>query len=144
MNNAVFGKTMENVKNRANIHATTSDTNVAKWFSKMTFKNSIYVRGLYLIENYKSEIIYDKPIYVGTSILDLSKLHMMNFRYNVFEEQYKGNYELIYSDTDSFVYRFKCSDAFGKVVVPNKNILIYQTRNENIYENIVINTIRNS
>jgi len=47
MNNAVFGKPMENVKNRANIHATTSDTNAVKWFSKMTFKNSRYFKGLY-------------------------------------------------------------------------------------------------
>ena len=62
MNNAVFGKTMENLKNRATIHATTSDENAIKWFSKMTFKNSRYFRGLYLIENNKTEIIYDKPI----------------------------------------------------------------------------------
>ena len=48
MNNAVFGKTMENVKTRANIHATTSDTNAVKWFSNMTFKNSRYFRGLYI------------------------------------------------------------------------------------------------
>ena len=65
MNNAVFGKTMENVKHRVNIHATTSDANAIKWFSKMTFKNSRYNTGSYLIETYKTEIIYDKPIYVG-------------------------------------------------------------------------------
>jgi len=106
MNNAVFGKTMENVKNRANIHATTSDANAFKGFAKLTFKTSRYFRGLYFIENYKTEIIYNKPIYVGTSILALSKLHMMDFHYNVIEKQYKGKYEIIYSDTDSFVYRF--------------------------------------
>ena len=107
MNNAVFGKTMDNVKNRANIHATTSDENAIKWFSTMTFKNSRYTKGLYLIENYKTEIMYDKPIQVGASMFDLSKLHMMDFHYNVIEEQYKGNYELIYSDSDSFVYNFQ-------------------------------------
>ena len=112
---------MENVKNRANIHATTSDTNSIKWFSKLTFKNNRYFRGLYLIGNYKTEIIYEKPIYVGTSILDLSKLHMMDFHYNIIEEQHKGQYELIYSDTDSFVYRFKCSDVYDDIVCPNKN-----------------------
>ena len=40
----------------------------------MTFKNNRYFKGLCLIENYKTEVIYDEPIYVGTSILDLSKL----------------------------------------------------------------------
>ena len=52
MNNAVFGKTMENVANRANIHATTSDTNAVEWFSTMTFIYSRYFRGVYLIGNY--------------------------------------------------------------------------------------------
>ena len=38
MNNSVFGKTMENIKNRVNIHATTSEDNAAKWFSKIHMK----------------------------------------------------------------------------------------------------------
>ena len=52
------------------------------------------MRGLYLIETFPTEIVYDKPIYVGTSILDLSKLHMMDFHYNAIEEQYKINMSL--------------------------------------------------
>ena len=79
---------------RAAIHATPSNMNAVKWFSKMTFKNSKYFRGLYLIETYKTKIIYDKPIYVGTSSLDLSKLHMMDFHYNVIEEHRKDNVNL--------------------------------------------------
>ena len=53
----------------------------------MTIKNSRYNKGLYLIGTNRTEIIYDKPIYVGTSILDLRKLHMMNFHCTVIEEQ---------------------------------------------------------
>jgi hypothetical protein len=68
MNNAVFGKTMENVKNRINLHLTTDDDNAIKWFSKINFKGSKNFDNLHLIEMYKQEIIYDKPIYVGTSI----------------------------------------------------------------------------
>ena len=45
-----------------------------------------------------------KPIYVGTSTLDLSKVCMMDFHYNVIEENFKDRYNLIYSDTDSMVY----------------------------------------
>ena len=51
MNNAVFGKTMDNVKNRVNTHATASDNNAINWFSKMTFENTGYNKGLYLIGN---------------------------------------------------------------------------------------------
>ena len=75
-----------------------------KWFSKINFKTGKSFDNLYLIEMYKQEIIYDKPIYVGTTILDLSKLHMMKFHYEVIDEQFKGHYNLIYTDTDSLVY----------------------------------------
>ena len=85
MNNAVFGKTMENVRNRMDLHLTTCDDNAIKWFSKFNYKNSKEFDGLHLIEMFKTEIIYDKPIYVGTSVLDLSKLCMMDFHYNVIQ-----------------------------------------------------------
>ena len=43
---------------------------------------------------------------------------MMDFHYNVIEEQYKRKYELIYSDTDSFIYRFKCSEVYDDIINP--------------------------
>ena len=112
MNNAVFGKTMENVKNRIQLHLTTQEDNAIKWFSKINFKNSKSIDNLHLIEMYKQEIIYDKPIYVGTSVLDLSKLHMMKFHYNVIHKEFEGKYNLIYSDTDSFVYNIEHPDIY--------------------------------
>ena len=59
--------------------------------------------GLYLIEMYKKEIVYDKPIYVGTSILDISKLCLLDFHFNVIVKEFKDNYSLLFSDTDSLV-----------------------------------------
>ena len=118
MNNSVFGKTMENVKNRINLHLTDNEPNAVKWFSKINFKTSKSIEDLYLIEMYKNEIVYDKPIYVGTSILDLSKLHMMRFHYEVIAKHF-NNYNLIYSDTDSFVYNIYCDDVY-KWVKDNK------------------------
>jgi hypothetical protein len=112
MNNAVFGKTMENVKNRIQLHLTTDEENAVKWFSKINFKTSKNFDNLHLIEMFKQEIVYDKPIYVGTSILDLSKLHMMNFHYNVINKEFEGKHDLIYSDTDSFVYNIKHPDVY--------------------------------
>ena len=78
MSNVVFGKAMERLESRVNIHATTSVDNAIKWFGKVTFKGCKEFCGLYLIEHFREEIVYDKPIYVGTSILDISKL-TMNF-----------------------------------------------------------------
>lgn len=61
---------------------------------------------------FKKEIVYDKPIYVGTSVLDLSKLHMMRFHYEVIQPNFENNYELIYSDTDSLTYNIKHPDVY--------------------------------
>ena len=112
MNNAVFGKTMENVKNRMKLHLTTDHDNAVKWFSKLNFKDSKYFEGLHMIEMYNTEIEYDKPIYVGTSILDLSKLHMMEFHYNTIQANFAGKYNLVYSDTDSLVYSLEHEDIY--------------------------------
>jgi hypothetical protein len=62
------------------------------------------------------EIVYDKPIYVGTSILDLSKLCMMDFHYNTVQPTFEGKYNLVYSDTDSLVYRIEHHDIYEWVV----------------------------
>ena len=64
MKNAVFGKTMENVKNRMDLHLTTSHENAVKWFNKINFKHVQSYDGLYLIETYKKQLVYDKPTYV--------------------------------------------------------------------------------
>ena len=88
MNNSVFEKTTENVRHRVNLHLTTDHANAVKWFSKSEFKHNTHARGLYLIETYKPKIVYDKPVYVGCTVLDLSKLHMMDFHYNVIQAQF--------------------------------------------------------
>jgi hypothetical protein len=57
-NDQCFLKNYGNVKNRVNTHATTSDKNAIKYFSKVDMKNAKYFSGLYLIEMYKQEIVY--------------------------------------------------------------------------------------
>ena len=114
MNNAVFCKTMENVKNRMNLRLTTEYDKCVKLFSSMYFKECSYknLNGLHLIELYREKVIYDKPIYVGTCILDLSKLHMMKFHYEVIHETFRGRYRLLYSDTDSLIYSIIHDDIY--------------------------------
>ena len=52
-------------------------------------------------------MLYDKLVYVGCSILDISKVRMMDFHFNTIHEHFEGNYDLLYSDTDSVVYQTK-------------------------------------
>lgn len=76
------------------LHLTTDHENAIKWFSKINHKNCQSYDGLYLIETYKKEIVYDQPIYVGTSILDLSKLCMMELHYNIINKELENKYKL--------------------------------------------------
>ena len=96
MNNAVLGKTMENVRNRMNLHLTTDHENAKKWFSRLD----------------QNHIIYDKRVYVGCAVLDLSKLHMTDLHYKVMQQQHGDRAQLIYSDTDSFVYEIEHEDIY--------------------------------
>jgi hypothetical protein len=83
-----------------------------KRFTSLDFKQSKCIDGLYIIENYKRELLYDKPIYIGASILDISKVVMMDFHYNTIHKNFENNYNLIYSDTDSLIYSIKHDDIY--------------------------------
>ena len=54
----------------------------------------------------------NKPIYIGVSILDLSKLHMYQYHYDVMTEKYDDRIKLLYTDTDSFIYHIETEDVY--------------------------------
>ena len=65
----------------------------------------IFHANLFAVERYKTKIELNKPIYTGASVLDLSKLHMMNFHYDFIKEQYPGEKSVLhFTDTDSLLY----------------------------------------
>ena len=112
MNNSVFGKTMENVKNRIDLRLAEDGKKVKKLQTKLQFKDSKVSDGFHLIELFRNEVVYDKPIYVGTTILDISKVCMMDFHYNVIHKHFEGRCHLVYSDTDSLVYVISHEDIY--------------------------------
>ncbi|XP_023243066.1 uncharacterized protein LOC111641174 [Centruroides sculpturatus] len=92
MNNSVFGKTMENIRNRVDIRLSCDPQKVKKLIAKPNFKHrTIYTENLCAIHMYKKKIVFNKPIYVGMSILDLSKHLMYDFHYNVMKPKYRDN-----------------------------------------------------
>ena len=60
----------------------------------------------------KKRLVYDKPLYVGSSVLDLSKFCMMDLHWNTTHKNFENKYNLIYSDTDSLVYRIEHPDIY--------------------------------
>ncbi|XP_067126115.1 uncharacterized protein [Centruroides vittatus] len=113
MNNSVFGKTMENIRNRVDIRLCCKAKQVEKLIAKPNFKHrTIFTENLCAIHMYKINIVFNKPIYVGMSILDLSKHLMYDFHYNIMKPKYGDNIKLLYQDTDSYIYDIKTDDFY--------------------------------
>ena len=61
------------------------------------------------------KILFNKPIYCGWAILELSKLYMQEFYYNVMKKKYGENVKMIYTDTDSFIFEIKTDDIYDDI-----------------------------
>ena len=113
MNNAPFGKTMENVRNRVDINLYTDEKLALKQFAKPQYLQSkIYSEDLIAIKKVKGVVKLDKPIYVGVAVLDLSKLHMYKFHYDFIKEKYNEKATLLFTDTDSLTYHIETEDLY--------------------------------
>ena len=122
MNNAVFGKTMENLRKRQNIKLITDEAKLLKYVSKPGFVNSkIFNENLVAVHNVKEKLVLDKPIYVGFCILDLSKWLMYDFHYGYIKNKYGCNAQLLFTDTDSLCYEIKTED-FYQDMFDNKDL----------------------
>ena len=112
MNNATFGKSMENVHNRSNIKLINNNREkLLKLIKQPNFQNAYQIcNRLALVESKPIKTMFNKPIYVGFVILETSKLHMYEFWYNHLKVKYGNKIKLIYTDTDSFVIEIETND----------------------------------
>ena len=119
INNAVFGKTMENVRKHRDIKLVTTDKKRSKLVSEPNYHmiNSIS-ENLSIIEMKRTKVKMNKPIYLGLPILEISKLLMYEFWYDYMKPKYGDNVKLCYMDTDSFIMNIK-TDNFYKDVANN-------------------------
>lgn len=114
MNNAVFGKTMENVRKRIDIRLVSSGAKAVKLISKCNFVDrKVFGENLVAIHLQKAKLIFNKATYVGMSILEMSKVCMYNFHHAVIKPYYGNRVELCYMDTDSFVYSITTDDLYS-------------------------------
>ena len=90
MNNSVFGKTMENIRNRIDVRLVTEEKELEKLVKKPNFDRiNIFTEDLVAVHMKKTTIKLHKPIYLGMSILDLSKTLMYDFHYNYIKPKYE-------------------------------------------------------
>ena len=116
MNNSVFGKTMENVRKHRDIKLVTTDKrrnqlvsepnyHTTKWFSE----------DLLAIEMKKIKVKMNKPVYLGLSILEISKTLTYKFWYEYIKTKYQNNAKLCYMDTGSFIIHIKTEDFYKHI-----------------------------
>ena len=116
MNNAVFGKKMENVRNHRDIKLVTSDKRRSILASEPNYYSSKCIsKDLMIMEMRKVEVKMNKPIYLGQAMLNISKTPMYEFWYDYIKPKYSDNARLCYMDTDSFVNYIKAEDFYKDI-----------------------------
>ena len=116
MNNAIFGKTMKNIRKHRDIKLVTTDKRRSKLVSEANYHRINYIsEDLSLIEMNKTKVKMNKPIYLGLSILDISKLLMCDFWYGYMRPKYGDHVKLCYMDTDSFIMNIKTEDFYKDI-----------------------------
>ena len=99
-NNAVFGKTMENLRKRISFEVVTSRKIALKRIARPNFmRTKIFRKDLVGIHMAKSDLVMNRPIQVGFAILDLSKYLMYDFHYNTWMKKFP-NSTLLFTNTD--------------------------------------------
>ena len=116
MNNSVYGKTMENIRKHREIKLVTTDKKRSKLVSEPNYHTiNLISEDFPIIEMKKTKVKMNKPIYLGLSILEISKILMYEFWYDYMKPKYNGNVRLCYMDTDSFIMNIKTNDFYKDI-----------------------------
>ena len=117
MNNSVFGKTMENIRNRVVVKLVNTQEKLKKLVAKPNLKSppKIFSENLVSVHLKKTSLTMNKPVYLGMCILDLSKTIMYDFHYNYIKPKYEEKAKLLFTDTDSFMYEIETEDFYKDI-----------------------------
>ena len=104
---------MENIRKYRDFKLVTSDKRRSILVSEPNYHTSKHIsEDLIIKEMKKVWVKINKPIYLGQTILDISKTHMYEFWYDYIKPKYKDKARLCYMDTDSFVNNIKTEDFY--------------------------------
>ena len=119
---SVFEKTMENVRNRADIEILNGrdegdEKKLLKRISKPNYGGSFIFENSQLVSvrMRASTVCLNKPIQHGVSVLDRAKVPMYEWHYKYMKPKYGDNIRLHYTDTDSFIYKIRTNDFYEDI-----------------------------
>ena len=82
----------------------------------------------------KLEIKFDKPIYVGMYILDISKVCLYEFHHEYMSPMYRDKCKIMYTDTDSLIYHIECDDVYKNMKHDIARFDTYDYPADNVYD----------
>ena len=107
---------MENIRKHRDIKLVTTDKKRSKLVSEPNYHAiNLISEDLSIIEMKKTKVKMNKPIYLGLSILEISKILMYEFWYDYLKPKYNDNVRLCYMDTDSFKMNKKTNDFYKDI-----------------------------
>ena len=115
VNNSVFGKKMENLRNRTDFKIVRDwePDKICNLVSSPSFDRfTIFGNDMAGIHMHKTRLVLNKPVYTGMTILENSKILMYDFFYNHLKFIYGPKCELIYTDTDSLLLNIQMEDVY--------------------------------
>ncbi len=122
LNNSIYGKTLENLRKHMDVILMTDDE--YKKFEKINSKNMIndvlLYNGLTAVKKRKIEVFLNRPIQIGASILDLSKLLMYDFYYDHLKNKYGDKCKILMTDTDSIIAEIETDDLYNDMLLNKK------------------------
>ena len=108
---SVYEKTMENLRKRTNVRLANNEKDFLKYTSRPTHvTHKLFDKDYATIHETKKVLMLNKPIYVGFTVLELSKWMMYDFHYNFIKKNF--NAELLFTDTDSLTYEIKSENVY--------------------------------
>ena len=111
MINSVYGKTMENLRKRINVRFINKKKDFLKYTSRPTsVTHKLFNKNFAAIHEIKQVLVLNKPIYVGFTVLDVSKRLMYYFHYKFIKKNF--NAELLLTDTESLTYEIKSENVY--------------------------------
>ena len=116
MNNSVFSKTMENIRNRVDVRVVNHQNKAKKLISKPNLKHwTRFDENLIAVHLKRTKLVFNKPVYCGMAILDISKTLIYDFHYGYILPKYGKNQKLLFKDTDSLCYEIETEDFFEDI-----------------------------
>ena len=116
MNNSVFGKPMENVRNHRDIKLVTSDKRRKRLVPEPNYhSHKNFSDHLVATEMERTTVKISKPLYLGMPVLYISKKLMYEFWYDYIRPKYGDRAKLCYKDTDSFIIYIKTKNCFKDI-----------------------------